>query len=232
MPTSTSGTEKAEPVDCNRIANNFSWKLLFFAASCCVLAAAIISMVDLVLTFRWAPVSFTAQGFLLLFGILMFVLDFPVSHNSYTITSLQCHIYKFMLFLTRFTGRGLWYTFLGGMVFVALFDLKVSSFFGVLLGGFVGVLGVVTTCYGVALSRKLNSVRQAILKSDCPYECPTQGLSKQDFRELARQANQTDFTDDELDYVINGLSFSAQSMGTIMRDEYLYWVSPGGMEIV
>jgi hypothetical protein len=230
LPTSES--EKTEPVEVVSIAKNFSWKILFFTASCCVLAAALISIVDLVVTFRWAPVSFTAQGFLLFFGILMFVLDFPVSHNSYTITSLQSHIYKFVLFMTRFTGRGLWYTFLGSMIFVALFDLKISLFFGVLLGGFVCVLGIVTTCYGVLLSRKLNSVRLAVLASDFPQECPSQGFSKQDFRDLARRVNQTDFADDELDYVINGLSFTAHNTGTIMRDEYLYWVSPGSMEIV
>jgi hypothetical protein len=189
-------------------------------------------MADLVLTFRWAPVSFTTQGFLLFFGTLMFVLDFPFSHNSHTMTSIQIHLYKFMLFMTRFTGRGLWYTFLGSMIFVALFDLKISSFFGVLLGGFVSVLGIVTTGYGVLLSRKLNSVRQAVLANGFPQECPSQGFSKQDFRDLAQRVNQTDFTDDELDYITNGLSFTAHNTGMIMRDEYLYWVSPGSMEIV
>jgi hypothetical protein len=232
MFMSSSESKKAEPVEVVSIAKNLSWKVLFFTASCCVLAAALISMADLVLTFRWAPVSFTTQGFLLFFGTLMFVLDFPFSHNSHTMTSIQSHIYKFMLFMTRFTGRGLWYTFLGSMIFVALFDLKISSFFGVLLGGFVSVLGIVTTCYGVLLSRKLNSVRQAVLASDFEQECPSQGFSKQDFRDLARRVNQTDFTDDELDYIINGLSFTAHNTGMIMRDEYLYWVSPGSMEIV
>jgi hypothetical protein len=137
-----------------------------------------------------------------------------------------------MLFMTRFTGRGLWYTFLGTMIFAALFDLEISIVFGVILGGYVGVLGIFTACYGLLLSRKLNSVRQAVLAQGAPPECPTQGFSKQAFREFAQHANQTDFTDDELDYIMSGLSFSADSKEMIMRDEYMYWMSPGSMEIV
>jgi hypothetical protein len=214
------------------ITKHLSWKLLFFSASCGVLAAAVISMVNLVSTFRWAPVSFVTQWFLLTFGILMFVLDFPLPHESQRINSLRSHIYKFMLFMTRFTGRGLWYTFLGSMIFAALYDLKISLFFGVFLGGYVGILGVVTTCYGALLSRKLDTVRQAVLASTATPECPTHGFSKQAFRELAQQVSEADFSDDELDYVLNGLSFSPNNDGVIMRDEYLYWISPGSMEIV
>merc|ERR1719451_249416 len=119
------------------IAKNMSWKILIF-------------------TFSWAPFSFTSQVFLLVFGLLMLVLDFPLPHPSPNLAMVRNNIYKFMLFMTRFTGRGIWYTFLGTMIFGALYDLNISWFLGVLIGGYVVVLGIVTTCYGLILSRKLN----------------------------------------------------------------------------
>jgi len=214
------------------VAKHMSWKLLFFTAACCVLAAACISIIDLVLTFNWAPFSFTSQVFLLVFGILMLVLDFPLQHPSPHLAMIRNNIYKFMLFMTRFTGRGIWYTFLGTMIFGALYDLNISWFLGVLIGGYVVVLGIVTTCYGLILSRKLNSVRLAILAENAPPQCPDRGFSKKGFQEVAQHVKQTEFTDDELDYVFNGLSFTPGNDGVIMPDEYLFWLSPGQMEIV
>jgi len=214
------------------IAKNMSWKILFFTAACCVLAAGVLSILDLIFTFSWAPFSFTAQVFMLFFGLLMLVLDFPVPHPGAHLALVRNSIYKYLLFMTRFTGRGIWYTFLGTMIFGALFDLNISWFFGVLLGGYVGVLGLVTMCYGVALSRKLNGVRLAIQEQGAPPQCPDRGFSKQGFKELAQHVNHTEFSDDELDYIFNGLSFTPSNDGVIMPDEYLYWISKGSMEIV
>jgi len=214
------------------IAKNMSWKILFFTAACCVLAGGIISLLDLIFTFSWAPFSFTAQVFMLVFGLLMLVLDFPIPHPSPHLALVRNSIYKYLLFMTRFTGRGIWYTFLGTMIFGALFDLNINWFFGVLLGGYVGVLGIVTMCYGAALSRKLNSVRLAIQEQGAPPQCPDRGFSKEGFKALAQHVNHTEFSEDELDYVFNGLSFTPSNDGVIMPDEYLYWISPGSLEIV
>merc|ERR1711979_14641 len=161
------------------------------------------------------------------FGILMFVLDFPIPHKSANFASIHNTLYRFMLFMTRFTGRGLFYTFLGTMIFAALYDLNISWLFGVVLGGYVGCLGVITSCYGVHLSRKLDSVRIAIIADNDPKKCPDRGFSRQGFREMARQVSRKEFSDDELDYIFNGLSFTPVNEGVIMPDEFLFWISPG-----
>jgi len=211
------------------IAKNISWKILFFVAACCVLAAAVISIISLIFSFTWAPVSMLTQLFLLVFGLLMLVLDFPVPPNQ-QLAMIRFNIYKFLLFMTRFTGRGMWYLFLGTMVFAAMWDLEHYYFIGFVLSGYISVLGLVVLIFGWRLSCKLNEVRKALQLA--PVQCPQGGFGYEGFSELARQANQTSFTSDELVYVFNGLSFSPLNDGVLTPDEYMLWLTPGRMEIV
>merc|ERR1719456_1194589 len=214
------------------IAKNMSWKMLFFGAACCTLASAVISILYMVFTFAWAPFSFTTVLFMLLFGFLMVVLDFPIPHPSPTLAHIRANIYKFFLFLTRFTGRGVWYLFLGTMIFATLFDLNISAFFGICLGGYVGILGLVTLFFGIRLSQKLDVVRQDLLLGQ-DKSCPQQGYSMQGFKDLAnRLPSKQDFTDDELVYVFNSLSFNPMNDGVLTPEEYKQWLLPGKMEIV
>merc|ERR1719424_1396468 len=211
------------------IAKNMSWKVLFFAAACCTLVAATISILYFVFTFSWAPMSFTTILFMGVFGCLMVVLDFPIPHPSPHLAAVRANIYKFLLFLTRFTGRGVWYLFMGTMIFATLYDLDISPFFGIVMGGYVGVLGLVTLVFGVRLSQKLDVVRQELLMGD--KMCPPSGLSVEGFKTLALQVSKQDFTDDELVYVFNSLSFNPMNDGVINPEEYKQWLLPGKMEI-
>lgn len=212
------------------IAKNISWKLLFFIAACCVLAAAVISIGAMIVEFEWAPFSMTTQLFLLVFGMLMIVLDFPIPHPNPYLAMVRFSIYKFLLFMTRFTGRGMWYLFLGTMIFVALFDLKISYFFGVCLSGYVGIVGLVTLIYGLQLSSKLDTVRKSL--QNAPTQAPYNGWSYTGFGDLALQVNGTKFSEDELIYIFNGLSFTPSNDGVITPDEYNTWLMPGRMEII
>jgi len=214
------------------IAKNMSWKFLFFGAACCTLASSIIAIIYMIITIKIAPCSFTTVLFMLFFGLMQVVLDFPVPHPNQTLAWTRLNIYKFLLFLTRFTGRGIWYLFLGTMIFATLWDLKISYFFGICLGGYVGILGLVTLVFGVRLSQRLDQVRKALLHDDKPP--PHGGYSTEGFRTLAQQVSsgKIEFTDDELTYVFNSLSFTASNDGVITPEEYKQWLLPGKMEMV
>merc|ERR1719247_3462210 len=212
------------------IAKNMSWKLLFFGAACSTLASSIIAILYMIVELQWAPCSFTTVLFLFMFGFLQVVLDFPIPHPNPTLAWIRMNIYKFFLFLTRFTGRGMWYLFLGTLIFAVLFDLKISYFFGICLGGYVGILGLVTLFFGVHLSPRLDQVRQELVMNDTPP--PPSGLSTEMFRTLAAQVGKMDFTEDELTYIFNSLSFTASNDGVITPEEYKQWLLPGKMEIV
>lgn len=212
------------------IAKNMSWKWLFFGGAACTLAAAVINILVMIVHHEFEPFSFTTVLFLLVFGFLMLVLDFPIPHPSESLAAVRAGIYKFLLFMTRFTGRGIWYLFLGSLIFATLVDLKISAFFGIILAGYVGILGVVALFFGLHLSLRLEKVRQVLLIEK--QQCPGHGFDPSVFKNICKQSAQQDFTDDELAYIFNSLSFSSGNDGIIKPDEYNAWLSPGKMEIV
>jgi hypothetical protein len=215
------------------IEKRMTWKLMFFVAATCVLAAGVIAVADLMFKFPPAPMSFMSEVFLLFFGIIMTVLDLPFGGNSPRANMIRDSIYKYMLFLTRFTGRGLWYCFLGTMIWSALFDLNISWFLGFILGLYVILLGVGTMFKGIKLSMKLDLVRKQITDRDLQVPpCPEKGFSKQTFWDLVNSVDSQKFSEDDIDYVINALSFSPENHGVITKVEYTYWLAPGNMSIV
>jgi len=216
------------------IEKRMTWKLLFFVAACATLAAGVIALVCLLFTWPPEPMNFLSESFLLIFGLIMVVLDLPFGATSPTANRVRDSIYKYMLFLTRFTGRGLWYCFLGTMIWSALFDLNISWFLGFFLGLYTILLGLGTMFKGVKLSMKLDLVRKQINDRDLHVPaCPEKGWSKQGFWDLVNSVDSQKFSEDDIDYVINALSFSPENSGVISKAEYTYWLTPGGyMSIV
>merc|ERR1719401_461048 len=161
----------------------------------------------------------------------MAVCDLPFANPHAMISMTRHSIYKYMLFLTRFTGRGLWYCFMGTMIWAALWDLNISWFLGFCMGLYVILLGIFSMIYGFRLSLKLDNVRKSILdNSSSPPKCPDGGFSKREFQDsvldfhTAGSGGQNKFSDDEVDYIMNGLSFTPQNDGMITPDEYMYWL--------
>lgn len=211
------------------IEKKMTWKVLFFTAACCTAFAGGYATIKLFLTIPPEPMSFMSESFLLIFGLIMIVIDFPAAAGSRGMNAIRDTVYKYMLFLTRFTGRGLWYCFLGTMIWSALWDLNISWFCGFFLGLFVILTGVVTMVKGIKLSLKLDMVRKQINDRDLQAPpCPDKGFSKQGFWDLINSVDQQKFSDDDIDYVINALSFTPENHGVISKAEYLYWLTPGG----
>jgi len=210
------------------------WKLLFFVAALCVLAAGILSLVCILFSFTWAPFTFMSEIFLVMFGLLMCVLDFPAPNH--VMEDVHNYIFKFALFLTRFTGRGLWYCFLGTLVWLGLLEQDrgwLVGVLGLLLGLYVLCLGITAIIYGLLLSTKLNKVRTRILEQGGPPACPPGGLSKTAFGDFCSHVEQTTrFSDDELSYVLNGLSFTPANGEVLTQQEYKFWLSHGRMPIL
>merc|ERR1711976_1132874 len=94
-----------------QLTNQVSWKILFFVAACDVFAGGLLAVIIGIQKIG-QPFTFTSEVFLLLFGVVMLVLDTPVPKTE----DVKDLIYKHMLFLTRFTGRGFWYMYLGTMI--------------------------------------------------------------------------------------------------------------------
>ncbi|CAJ1359686.1 unnamed protein product [Effrenium voratum] len=160
------------------------------------------------------------------------VLDFPIPNPNPrdwpTLVSIRDHCYKFVLFMTRFMGRGMWYLFLATMVFSALWDTNISWAFGGVFTLYLVVLGAIALIKGWLISNKLDKVRNILLReretggSLDHYIAPTQqGLNKVQFKALIKQVTNEEelFGDDDLDYVVNALSFLPSSDGVVSREE-------------
>lgn len=224
------------------VATEAKWKMAFFAGAVTTLVAAIISVGYFIIYFQWAPCSFASQLYLLIFAILMIILDAPVPESHYRsnpqLSQLRLKIYTYLLFLTRFTGRGAWYLFLSSMVFVALWDENINKFLGIILSLILLVIGCGATAKGVQLTLKLQTVRNALISG---RQGPEQfighnqpGLSKNQFTQMVEKVtNQPQlFTSDDLDHVINALSFKPDNDGIVSLEEFQYWLGEGRMLVV
>jgi len=182
-----------------------------------------------------APATFISELFLLMFGALMLVLDFPFPNMQLHphVSALRFHIYKFVLFMTRFMGRGVWYLFLATMVFSELWDADINGFLGAVCTLYLVILGGLAIAKGLQMTLKLNRVREAIVKQGRGAEhfLPTgqqAGLSKEQFKTVAESvAPDHTFSMDEIEYVMSALAFSPESEGLVTRDEFDYWLRPG-----
>lgn len=214
------------------------WKWLFFAGAVDVFLTGIGGLIYWITQFTWAPATFTTQVFLLIFGLLMIVLDFPIPHPHKQLVTIRDNCYKFMLFMTRFMGRGLWYLFLGTMVFQCLWGGGLNWFLGVVCTLYLVLLGVGALVKGWSISAKLQQVREAIVNSGRGAEHyiarGQTGLSKEQFKAMVEQVtNQHDlFTNDDLDYIINALSFTPYNDGQVSMEECEYWLRQGYMLLV
>lgn len=202
----------------------------FFLGACCTIAAGVIGVIDLALL-AFAPFDLINEIYLLCFGLMMLIIDFPVPNAK--ITEFKLMIYKFFLFMTRFTGRGVWYLFLGTMIVATLWDLSIQPFLGFILGGYVVILGFASIFMGVSKSMKLERVRSAMLKRGNAFElCPPQGLSPGGFNDMSNSTSGIRFTDEELHYIFDALSFTVRADDVVSKEEFAEWVRPGSKMLV
>mmetsp|Transcript_86767 Transcript_86767/g.225402 ORF Transcript_86767/g.225402 Transcript_86767/m.225402 type:complete len:254 (+) Transcript_86767:33-794(+) len=211
------------------------WNWAFFIGACLVFACAVGTAIHWLGHFTFAPATFFFEIFLLLFGAMMIVLDTPIPHMQKHphIQQVRFQIYKFALFMTRFIGRGVWYLFLATLIFGALWDTGINWFLGAVSTLYLSILGIVAIAKGWILTRNLDRVRSSIMDAGYAAERYISrgqaGVSKEQFKLMVESAtNNPDlFTSDELEYIINALSFTPYNDGQVTLDEMRYWLSEG-----
>eukprot|EP00397_Hematodinium_sp_SG-2012_P028479 GEMP01029988.1.p1 GENE.GEMP01029988.1~~GEMP01029988.1.p1 ORF type:complete len:243 (+),score=41.19 GEMP01029988.1:54-731(+) len=197
-----------------------TWKVFFFAAAICVIGAA-------VLGFMWAGSELDAfklvcEGYLCVFGLLMAVVDIPDTLSLSYLTEIRYSIFTYLMFMTRFTGRGLWYLFLGSMIISTLWhDNFVVA---LLLGGYVAALGLMAFCFGVTKSRQLEAVRQALKMREQEDVCDATGMTKEEFCEIAINIRGQVWDDEMITYVLNAMSLEIKADDRITREEFNNWL--------
>lgn len=72
-----------------------------------VIASAVISVLSMMAEFG-SPWDFVNNIYMALFGLMMLVIDFPVNHPR--VHNMKIAVFHYALFMTRFVGRGIWYS--------------------------------------------------------------------------------------------------------------------------
>lgn len=212
--------------------NNMKMNLLWFGAACAVMFGGLIGALDLLFT-TFAPLDFLDEVYLLLFGAIMFVIDAPL--NFKVIREAKDVVHKYCKFLTRLTGRGVWFIFLGTMTFATLWENSISSFLAVVLGLFVFAVGVFSTTFGYVKSRKLERVRFQVFQNKQSgklrqlYDAfaktaPSLGLTRQEFNDLSSQLKGVSFDPDEIACIFNALT-NGPNRDNISFDDLTDWCS-------
>lgn len=192
---------------------NKSIDMLWFVAAIAVILGSFFGALDLLLT-TFAPLDFLDEVYLLFFGLIMFVNDAPL--NMKFILEVKEAIKKYCKFLTRLTGRGLFFIFLGTMTFATLWENNISPFLAVILGFFIFGVGCFSTVYGFLKSRKLERVRFQVFQNkqngklkqlydNFAKTAPQMGMMKQEFNDLSSQLKGVSFDQDELLAIYNAL---------------------------
>jgi len=198
----------------------FPVQMIFFSAALLVLSTSVLSLITSIM--EAAPVKVIVQIYLVIFGFLMMVIDIPEHMSHSFLTDMKYAIYRNLLCLTRFTGRGLWYLFLGSMLFVSLY--KNHFLLSVVCGIPVSVLGVGATIHGIRKTRELEALRQSLKFREQEDSCPEEGLSKTEFCKMAVDMRGQMWDPEMMIYVFNALSLEIKADDHISRDEFLNWM--------
>jgi len=213
------------------------WSWSFFLAALIVFGSGVGTAVYWLTRPTWAPGTFVTEIFLIFFGLIMIVLDWPQSEHPTAafakhFQAVRMHIYKFVLFMTRFTGRGAWYLFLATMVFGELYDAGVNWFLGGVFTLYLVTLGGIAIFKGIVLTQKLQRIRDAIVDSGKGVEHfiarDQTGLSREQFKAMILNVtNEEPFNNDEVDYVMSALAFTPEQPGHVTVEECGYWLGQG-----
>merc|ERR1719198_1107975 len=101
-----------------------------------------------------SPFDMVIFVYLEIFGLIMLMLDAPI--QTPLVDKIKMGTTKYMMFLTRFIGRGITYIFLGCMLCGSLWDNNVSPLLGFIIFGTLVAVGAGAIFYGYKTTAKLN----------------------------------------------------------------------------
>eukprot|EP00929_Paragymnodinium_shiwhaense_P053201 TRINITY_DN26631_c0_g2_i1.p1 TRINITY_DN26631_c0_g2~~TRINITY_DN26631_c0_g2_i1.p1 ORF type:complete len:406 (-),score=89.01 TRINITY_DN26631_c0_g2_i1:77-1294(-) len=227
-----------------RLEGLVKWQLCFFAGGLATLAAGALALGYLILHFAeissWSPSMFSIAVFLTACGVMMSVMDMPIAHfypdgraPPRQLEAIRAATFTFMMLVTRFTGRGMWYLFMASASWVVLYDSDICWMIGIAITIFLYLLGFASMAKGYYLSRKLHAVREMILDSKRGAESfitrGEEGMSKDQFSQMVfKVTSQAPFTEAEYDYILTALAWKHRHQAHVTFEEFEYWLNAPG----
>lgn len=208
----------------------YPWSFMWFGAALCVMVGALISFLNLVFSLEW--VDALEMAYLFFFGVLLATVDTPLFTSMMLVTHIRQSVNRFVAVLTRVTGKGFVYMFLGCTLWSSMYSNLEGFFFqflAFLLGGVIFLTGLISVGLGVMKSRNLNRVRAELRKdtggtnlqqlySSHARLNPTTGLTPEEFNRMSPYARGVQFEATELKFIFNALSSDPNRMFISFQD--------------
>jgi len=212
---------------------------MWFGASLCVMVGAMISFVNELFSLVW--VDALEMAYLFLFGLLLATVDTPLFSTFNVVNTVRHGVNRFVAILTRVSGKGVVYMFLGCTLWSSMFSNLEGGFLlflAVLLGVLIFFTGIVSLVLGISKSRNLNLVRLELHKHENVQQMydshaktkPELGLTSEEFNKMSPYLRGVSFEGSDLKFIFNALS-SDPSRNFISIHDMRDWVS-GGMVFI
>jgi len=175
---------------------------VFFAAACSIMLGAFVS--GMVFLFSLKLVDFFALFYLTCFSAMLAVMDTPFFKTIKAVMDAKMYIGKYVQFVTRVTGKGVTFIFLGSMLCVTMWDNLEGGFLlflAVVLTLFPAIVGSFAIGIGVLKSNKLDKAKRQLQL----YNWPNQGLSMNEFNVLTTENGGYKFQSFDLKLIFNAL---------------------------
>jgi hypothetical protein len=230
-----------------------SMNLVFFVAACVIMVAALIDSICLLLS--GDVLEALELTYLVIFGAILAVLDTPFFKTIKLMGDLRMYIGKYINLVTRVTGKGITFVFLGSTLFCTIVGTcgnqvwKVLAFFICAVPVLVGIAAIVI---GIMKSQKLSKARQHLATGALQqryeqyaqtFRGPQGGLTPQEFNGLTMENGGFKWEDADLKLIFGALVSNPtwrinpaaqqgpngrESEPKIPREDLLNWVQ-GGM---
>lgn len=193
------------------------WSVAFFMAACCIMIGALIG--GICLFFSFELVDFLEMSYLLVFGGVLALMDTPCFKNMKTVSDHKLYFSKYVNLLTRVTGKGVTFLFLGCSLFSAMWDNLEGGlllFLAFVLCALPVLVGFAALIIGFMKSQKLNRARQALPQDEVnvsmiydqyarTFSGPQGGLTQLEFNDLTNKTAGIKWEDAELKLIFNAL---------------------------
>lgn len=214
---------------------NCKYQTLFFIAGFAVVFGGMVGLVGSLFTLEFA--NLVVSFFLIIFGLIMMVLDVPGSPRWAGRYRILCR--KFVRFLTRLTGKAMWFLFLGCMSACNLWPTDRAGgsllFFTILISFFVIIVSIMGLLIAVRKSLRLEKIRKAVITGSKGLSAdvyrkyamtdPSHGMQFEEFNRLC-----ADFTSGKLQFEVTDLGIIYNALdenqkGAINEREFCEWIT-------
>lgn len=209
------------------VAFTLGWRLLFFALG------IVTTVVSGLMTVGWLfslSIFYTIIGaYTTVFGLLICALDFPdqiFPRIQQVLTGYRLITFKHFLFMTRLTGRGFLYIFLGTLLYSMMWDAGAAPLLGLIFATIYVGAGGAAVAVGFKLSMKLEKIRKQLITNLPQAEAmvPPQGLELAQVQDVFTKVDGTYFNNDQMKYILVGLSTIPRTSSILQQHEWREWL--------